>query len=110
MKTGTLSVNAFCVTDHANLDRITVYYHDFEPGKGQITIVCYGEAWTAYWGAMGNRDVLKFFVECDLCYLVGRLMGAQFQKHTKGHEMYLTRIVSAIRTELQAREVLPCAS
>jgi len=110
MKTGILSVNAFCVTDHANLDRITVYYHDFEPGKGQVTIVCYGEAWTAFWGAMGTRTILQFLTECDISYIVGRLMGAQFQKHTKGHDVYLTRIVTAIRDELKTPEVLPCAS
>jgi hypothetical protein len=106
LKTGTLSVNAFCITEHANLDRITVYYRDFEPGKGQITIVCYGEAWTVYWGAMGTRDILKFFVECDTDYLTGRLMGSQFQKHPKGYEIYLSRIVNAIKDELKA-EVQP---
>jgi hypothetical protein len=33
---------------------------------------------------------------------VNRLTGAQFQKHTKGHEQYLTRIVRAIKDDLKA--------
>ncbi len=100
MKSGLLQIKAFQVTDHAGLDPITVFYQDFEPGKGQITITCYGEAWTAYWGAMG-KGILQFFKMADQGYLVNRLLGAQFQKRTKGHETYLGRIVDAIKEELK---------
>ena len=55
------------------LDPVTVYLEDFSKGAGQITIVCYGKAWTAYWGGMGEKTVSEFFCSCDKEYLIGNL-------------------------------------
>lgn len=93
-------VEAVTVTEIPALDPIQVFWVDFNPGQGQVTINCYGEAWTAYWGAMGGRNVKQFFKECDLDYLTNRLLGAQFQKHTSGHKTYLARIIKAIKETL----------
>lgn len=53
------------------LDTITVFWRNWEPGKGEVTIYCYGSAWTAYFGAMAGNTI-------------------QYEK-------YLSRIVSAIK-------------
>jgi hypothetical protein len=41
--------------------------------QGKITIECYGESWSAYWGGMGNRTVAQFFDNCSVDYLAGCL-------------------------------------
>lgn len=88
------------------LDPILVFWADHAPGQGSVTVTCYGEAWTAFWGALGGRSVKKFFVGCDDDYLVQRLIGAQFQKRTKGHQIYLTRIVQAIKENLKGNNTV----
>jgi len=61
------------VVKNPELDLITVFLEDFEPGKGKITIVCFGKAWTAYWGGMSGETVAEFFCSCDTSYLSGCL-------------------------------------
>lgn len=57
----------------SNLDPITVFLEDLEPGKGKITITCFGESWTAQWGAMregltvaqfASRQSLDYIISC----------------------------------------------
>lgn len=55
------------------LDPVRVQIEDIGPGKGRINITCYTEAWTAYWGAMGDNTLAEFFVSCDEHYLAGNL-------------------------------------
>lgn len=60
------------------LDPITVFLKDYEPGRGEITITCYGDAfggsWTNFWGAMGkDRGIREFFLSCDNGYLLSKL-------------------------------------
>ena len=66
------TVTGFDITDVKGLDRITVYYENFEKGQGIITIVCYGKSWTSFWGSMGT-DILDFFTSCDEHYLAKNL-------------------------------------
>lgn len=62
------------ITDVPHLDPIDVYLEDFDPGRGQITLTCYGKSWTTFWGAMGeHNDVASFVLKCDLDYLSTRL-------------------------------------
>ena len=68
-----LKVEAIEISELKTLDPVSVYWEDFGPGQGRVTITCYGEAWTAYWPAMGDRTVAKFFSDCDDDYLVNRL-------------------------------------
>jgi hypothetical protein len=57
-----------------DLDPIHVILEDFDPGKGKITITCFDECWTNYWGAMGaGRTIQSFFITCDEHYLAGKL-------------------------------------
>ena len=55
------------------LDPVTIYLEDFEPGKGMITMFCYGKAWTRYWGGMGNSNIADFFCGCDEHYIAKNL-------------------------------------
>ncbi|HHZ1080647.1 TPA: hypothetical protein ACV98Q_000332 [Yersinia enterocolitica] len=55
------------------LDPIEVLVDDYEPGKGKITITCYGKAWTASWFAMSGQTISQFFRRCGNDYLIGYL-------------------------------------
>jgi hypothetical protein len=51
------------------LDRIGVFIEeDWGPGQARITIEVFGEAWTFYWGSMGEGVTLRQFFT-DVPYL-----------------------------------------
>lgn len=61
------------ITDVQGLDPIDVYLEDFGPGRGQLTINCYGKSWTTLWGAMGDtHDLISFVRQCDPDYIANR--------------------------------------
>ena len=95
-----LSVEAIMIGGDPKLDPICVYWENSSHGQGRVTITCYGEAWTAYWGAMGENNIKQFFLRADDDYIAHRLQGAQFQKHTHGHLSYLKRIVRAVKESI----------
>lgn len=80
------------------LDPIFCYFEDFEPGAGRVTIACYGDAWTAAWGAMGARTVRQFVAECDSYYLTNSLL--QLRGANKRMRDYTGRIAAAVIAEL----------
>lgn len=55
------------------LDPVTVFAEDICPNQGKITITCYGEAWTAYFGSIGDSGIADFICSCDESYLAGKL-------------------------------------
>lgn len=55
------------------LDPITIHLENWQPGRGQITIKCYNQSWTSYWGAMGKQSVEEFFCSCNAEYLIRNL-------------------------------------
>lgn len=61
------------LTDLDRLDPVCVFAEDFGPGQGQITITCFGKAWTSYWGGMGDRNIAEFFCDCDEHYIAKKL-------------------------------------
>lgn len=63
------------ISDVDGLDPIDVVLQDYGPGKGEISIACYGKAWTAYWGGMGGRTIAEFLCSCDEHYIAGKLDG-----------------------------------
>ncbi len=87
------------------LDPVTVFLEDFEPGRGQLTLVCWGRAWTHYWGAMGTRCRLRdFLLEASTCYLAGKLMlpyDVMLKRSESREERWLTQIVDAMKTALR---------
>ncbi|HHQ6593912.1 TPA: hypothetical protein ACSTLU_000116 [Serratia fonticola] len=80
------------------LDPVTVLIEDILPGAGRITIICWGEVWTSFWGGMSGRSVGEFFLGENSEYLAKNLWGSQ--KHTKAKAVYLLRIIEAVKSGL----------
>ena len=99
MKVEQSSVTKLFITKSKVLDPITVFLEDFEEGKGAITIVCYGQAWNAYWGAMGGRTIVEFVCAFDEDYIANRL-GA-----SRRDEAYVLKIVRAVKEALSQEQV-----
>jgi hypothetical protein len=87
------------------LDPIIVYWHDVAEWSGYVTITCYGQAWTAYFGAMGGRTIREFFSDADVGYLTNKLGITPLLRRRKSDLIYLSRIIRAIKSTLPAREV-----
>lgn len=66
-----IDVLAFTVTGAERLDPVRVMIENYEPGKGRITITCYGKAWTGAWFAMGGDSVQVFIKRVSNEYLIG---------------------------------------
>lgn len=62
------------------LDPIDVFLEDFGHGKGSVTLKCYGQSWSGYWGATGCETVAEFFCSCDEHYLAGKMGGPDSTK------------------------------
>ncbi|WP_449555842.1 hypothetical protein [Huaxiibacter chinensis] len=73
MKVEKIDVLSFVLTDLERLDPVRVMIENYEPGKGRVTITCYGKAWTAAWFAMGGDDVQAFIKRVSNDYLIGCL-------------------------------------
>lgn len=66
------TVTKLVISEIESLDPVTVFLEDFEPGKGKITVSCWGKSWTGYWGAMGkDHTVAQFFCSCSDDYIIG---------------------------------------
>lgn len=71
MKIETTEVLSFTITEVEGLDPVRVMIENYEPGKGRITITCYGKAWTGAWFAMGGDTVQEFIKRVSNEYLIG---------------------------------------
>ncbi|WP_116364395.1 hypothetical protein [Parahaliea mediterranea] len=70
MEVSISQVEKMRITGAEGLDPISVIFEDFGPGQGKVTIEIYGEAWSHYWGAMGEQHKVKsFFASCNDDYL-----------------------------------------
>jgi hypothetical protein len=86
------------------LDPITVYWHNYEHGKGMVTVVCYGSAWNCYFGGMSGRTIQEFFAYADTSYLTPKLNCAQFLKKNRGHDRYVAQIIDVVKAALKLAE------
>lgn len=84
------------------LDPIHVFWMNIKPCEGYVTVICYGSAWTAYFGAMSSGTIQEFFARVDVDYMVTK-MQAPTLKDGKKHEAYLGRIVKAVQDHLRAQ-------
>ncbi|WP_313129473.1 hypothetical protein [Pseudescherichia vulneris] len=66
-----INVLSFIITGAERLDPVRVMIENYEPGKGRITITCYGQAWTGAWFAMGGDSVQEFIERVSNEYLIG---------------------------------------
>jgi len=99
MKIESVSVEALTIVDAPALDPIRVFLQDIEQGKGRIVIECYGVAWSAFWGAMGQSDLRGFVSSCDPIYLANCL-SRDGRERSKKAAAYLLRIVVAVKQAL----------
>lgn len=88
------------------LDPVGVFLEDVdEAGNvGYLTLTCYGQAWTAYWGGMGHKGLRRFLLSVNDDYIVNNLvrgmdMILKFQRPRA--RAYLLRIVGAMRAALE---------
>ena len=94
-------------TEHqGELDPCIAYMRDYRVGQGELTLVCWGRAWSHYWGAMGNHDLRGFILSCSTGYLVGKLMlpyDVMLKRSEKREERWLTQIVEALKVQLKVQ-------
>jgi len=85
----------------ATTDQVVVYWRDFEPGKGELTITCWGSAWTSYFGGMAGESIQTFFQRADTSYLANKLGSSEVLKKGRKEERYLTRVIEVIKGHLR---------
>ncbi|NNS63428.1 hypothetical protein [Escherichia coli] len=71
MKIEKMDVLSFTISEVERLDPVRVMIENYEPGKGRITITCFGKAWTGAWFAMGGDTVQEFIKRVSNGYLIG---------------------------------------
>jgi hypothetical protein len=96
------SLDSFVISGAHALDPILVALQDFGGGKGRIVVECYGQAWSAYWGAMSGQSLRAFIVGAEPDYIANRMWPAK-QRRAEADYAYLLRIVAAVQDAL-----LPC--
>lgn len=69
MKVEKSDVLAFTISDVERLDPVRVMIENYEPGKGRITVTCFGKAWTGAWFAMGGDTVQEFISVSEMTTL-----------------------------------------
>lgn len=83
------------------LDPVTVYVEEIRPGASRITVQCYAQAWTAYWGSHGQESVERFVCDSHAEYVADNLQwgtnGLMNKAKTKLQREYLLRIVRAMQ-------------
>lgn len=90
------------IPEQDGLDSIRVYWHNVGVGKGYVTIVCWGCAWNSYFGGMSGQAIEQFFAGADTSYLASKLGNTAWLKQTKKHEVYLARLIYAVKAALVA--------
>jgi hypothetical protein len=83
------------------LDPITVYVEEYAPGRSMITVQCYSQAWTTFWGSHGDGPVEDFITHVHADYVVMNLKqgqnGLMVKKQERYQIQYLMRIVKAMQ-------------
>lgn len=85
-----------------NLDPISVFVQDQAAGRGRIVVTCYGNAWQAFWGAMGDRTVMEFVAQCDADYVAGNMLQGRQTRIAKHEREYAARVAAEVIAEFRA--------
>jgi len=99
----TSTVKSFRIQNAERLDPILVILQDIQPGKGRLIVECYGDAWSGYWNAIGDRNIAQFIASCEADYIAGAMLGAHHSR-SKNSQQYLLRIVKAVQEALHSME------
>jgi len=100
MKITEVTADVMLIQDVAGLDPIHAIWINVGPGIGYVTLMCFGCAWTAYFGAMNGRTIQAFFASVDVDYMVNAMSYRSTLKVGKRYEAYLARIVKAVQEAL----------
>lgn len=95
MRIESIGFNAMRIFDAPRLDPITILLRDEQRSPyhaGQVIVECYGQAWSAYFGSIGECSLVEF-LSTDPHYLANKLSRA---KETKAERAYLLRISEAV--------------
>ena len=84
------------------LDPVNLILRDFG-GQGQIIVECYGDAWSHWFGAIGESTLRDFISGIDEYYLSGKLISSTVRKNTKREEFYVQHISRAIIDALKVK-------
>jgi hypothetical protein len=87
------------------LDPITVFVEQYRPGSSRMTVQCYAQAWSAYWGSHGHNPLEEFVCDCHAEYIADGLKwgtnGLILRRREKDNYAYLVRIVEAIQSHFR---------
>lgn len=75
MKLETSTVTKLVLSELERLDPVTIILEDLGPRAGRLTVTCWGQSWTSYWGGMGDRTVAEFVQSCNVDYVLNCLDG-----------------------------------
>jgi hypothetical protein len=99
-----LPTKVFTIFDVEGLDPITVILQDVKPEAGRLIVECYGQSWSSYWGAMGNRSIAQFVAASDVDYLTTKLIVGRTNRQGRS---YLEKIVTAVHEAVKALPPAP---
>lgn len=86
------------------LDPVTLYVEQHDDGFGNITVRCWGQAWSAGFGGPGC-DFILFLADSPDEYMVNNLACLDYvtsYRKQKQQDAYLGKIWSAVRPLLRA--------
>jgi hypothetical protein len=90
------------------LDPITVYVEQFRPGASRMTVQCYAQAWTVYWGSHGDCPLEEFVCSSSAEHIADGLTwgngGLILKRREKDHHAYVVRIARAIKAKFREME------
>lgn len=103
MKIEKSEVTKLKISKSEKLDPVTVFLEDLGRRQGQITIKCFDEVWSSYWGAMGDRTIAEFFCSCDHHYLAKNL--SRIKSTIPDYKAFKTLARKTIGKRLAHREI-----
>jgi hypothetical protein len=101
MNSESVEFKTITIYDIDCLDPVTVHTRSIPKGTGQITITCFGKAWTAWFGSIGDNTVEEFVSNAGNDYLAGKFFSQG--KQLKKDEVYLCRILDAVRETFKSQ-------
>lgn len=85
------------------LDPVYAYFDNIGEGSGRVVLICWDMAYTAYWGAIGNKTVQQFFAGCGVDYIAARMHGRHYKRGATDIK-YLEKIVRAVHDHMNLVE------
>ena len=103
MKVQESKADVLTITGVDGLDPITVFLQDLGPGEGRLTISCYGQSWSAFWGGMGiGRTVRQFLLTTDTTYVLDKLVGGLQRAVSRREKLWALKIVDVVLHAIRA--------